>query len=89
MDFACRELVERVSELIDGELDADTRAHLEQHLLICPDCVEYVREVRQTIGWAAALADPPAPATEASSLDTKLLRAFRSWKGERRKGRGS
>ncbi len=34
----CQELVARLSDYIDGTLDATTRAGLEEHLASCHDC---------------------------------------------------
>ena len=69
----CREVVERVTNLLDGALDAADLVRLEQHLLVCPPCTLHVAHVRDAIRLTAetrASAPPPADAID----------AFRRWK---------
>jgi anti-sigma factor RsiW len=47
----------RLSEYVDGELPADTRAELERHLVACGDCRVAVSDLRRVRDLAAALAD--------------------------------
>ena len=75
-ELACQELVELVTEYIEGALPIDDRARLEAHLAECPRCREYVRQFAQTtrlIGRIAA-ADAVPPVSPA------LLTAFRAWR---------
>ena len=37
-DLACRELVELLTEFLEGALDEGTRTQVEQHLVLCPGC---------------------------------------------------
>jgi anti-sigma factor (TIGR02949 family) len=45
----CRELLDHVSDYIDGELEASICAELEAHLAACPNCRIMVDTVRKTI----------------------------------------
>lgn len=45
----CRELLGKLSEYIDGELEATLCAELETHLANCPNCRVMVDTVRKTI----------------------------------------
>jgi anti-sigma factor (TIGR02949 family) len=45
----CRELMDHVSDYIDGELEASICAELEAHLAGCPNCRIMVDTVRKTI----------------------------------------
>jgi anti-sigma factor RsiW len=38
MDMACRELVEIVTEYLEGVLDPATAAAVERHLAVCQHC---------------------------------------------------
>ena len=70
----CVELVELVTEWMEGGLDDDTRAYAEEHLVICPPCSAYVAQIRQAIKAMRGLdieAPPPAARDE-------LLQHFRS-----------
>ena len=74
--ITCQELVELVTEYLEGTLDADMRVRFEQHLAACDACREYLDQMRLTIRVTGRLSEdslPPA-ATEA------LLDAFRDWK---------
>lgn len=54
---------ERLSEYVDGELDASERAALEAHLAECRECREIAAELRRVTMRASALTDP-APSTD-------------------------
>jgi anti-sigma factor RsiW len=74
----CREMVELVTEWMEGALDADQRVAVEAHLAICPDCTAYLDQLRTTTTVASAL--DTADAFEPVPEDTKarLLAAFRT-----------
>lgn len=42
----CRELIEYLSEYIDGGLDPHTRARFDEHLAECEDCAAYLDSYR-------------------------------------------
>ncbi len=44
-----RQILNKVCEFIDGELDDETCAALQQHLAACPRCRIFVDSMRQTI----------------------------------------
>lgn len=72
----CKEVVENIGDLLDGELSGDDVIRIEQHLLVCPPCTLYVRQMRDTIAITAeAHAAEPAPL--AAAVD-----AFRRWKAK-------
>ena len=56
-DMSCRELVELITDYVDGALSAEDRTRFDAHLAICPSCVTYVEQTRQTI---ATLRPPSA-----------------------------
>ena len=61
----CREMTEFLLDYESGELPSDVRAHFEEHLRRCPECVCYMRSYQATVRAcheAAAPADlPPLP----------------------------
>ena len=75
-DLACRELVELLTEFLDGALDERTRTQVEQHLVLCPGCTEYLRQFRATIGATRKLAEQDLP----ERVKESLLDAFRHWR---------
>jgi predicted MFS family arabinose efflux permease len=48
-EFACKELVELVTDYLDGVLPPDRRNEFETHLADCDGCVEYVRQIGATV----------------------------------------
>jgi anti-sigma factor RsiW len=78
-DLECRELVELVTEYLEGALSPEERTRFELHLAICPGCAAYVRQLRDTLGAAGRLSEESLPV---ETRDT-LLRAFRDWKRRR------
>lgn len=72
----CKEVVEVVTDYIEGTMAAADRVRFEEHLKLCPYCVEYVEQIRSTISaLGKAPEEPPDPHTQA-----RLLDAFRDWK---------
>lgn len=68
-ELACRELVELVTDYLDGVLPSELQAEVRQHLDGCDGCTEYLRQIGLTI-QALRQADlqltrrPPASAPE-------------------------
>jgi anti-sigma factor RsiW len=47
--IACEEMVELVTEYLEGALGRRARRRFEAHLADCPDCTEYLAQLRATI----------------------------------------
>ena len=47
--MTCREFADFVIDYFDGQLDADARAQFDRHLTLCPDCVHYLQQYRDTV----------------------------------------
>jgi anti-sigma factor RsiW len=75
-DLACKELVEIVTDYLEGTLPELERARFDAHILTCSPCREYVEEMRTTLRLAGRLtAESISP-----SVRDELLRAFRRMK---------
>jgi len=75
----CREVVELITDYLEGRLPLEARTRLEQHLVFCDWCRVYLEQIRQTIRVAGAV-------TEESLSPEKreeLVRLFRDWKGKK------
>jgi len=48
-DLTCRELVELVTDYLEGALDSTTRRRVDEHLAGCPGCTAYLDEMRVTV----------------------------------------
>lgn len=76
--LSCKEIVEIVTDYIEGTMSADMRRRFDQHLSVCHPCVTYVEQMRQTI---ATLGRLPEESVSQAALDT-LLEQFRRWPRE-------
>lgn len=47
--MTCREFADFIAEYISGELDSNVRASFERHLAVCPNCVAYLSNYRDTV----------------------------------------
>jgi anti-sigma factor RsiW len=57
----CREFAEFIADYLSGELSPETRAQFERHLDVCPNCVAYLSNYRDTIALGRrAFADEDA-----------------------------
>ena len=66
--MTCRECAEFLADYLANELPNDVRAIFERHLSLCPNCVTYLDQYRDTIvacqrAFAAgtAVAEPEIP----------------------------
>ena len=75
-DLACNELVEIVTEYVEGALTPSERARVEAHLRNCPGCTAYVEQMRETIRLTGRLREDDIPADVRESL----LDAFRDFR---------
>jgi hypothetical protein len=70
----CVEFVESVTDWMEGALEDPARLVLEEHLVICPHCTEYLLQLRLA---EQVLADAPPPAAPPPAAREALLEAFR------------
>jgi predicted anti-sigma-YlaC factor YlaD len=77
--ISCRELVELVTDYLDGALTPEETKRMDEHLKLCAPCGAYVEQMRTTARLAAA-------ATAELDLRpdrTELLRAFTEFRRDR------
>lgn len=76
-DIDCRDLVELVTEYLEGTLDPELRTTIDEHLRLCADCNDYVEQMRITIRELGQL--PPETALNLPEpVRQQLLDAFRA-----------
>jgi len=76
-DLTCQELVELVTEYLDGALPPAEHARFEEHLGICEGCAHYLEQFRVT----TRLVGRTGEELETLPGVDRLLEAFRGWKG--------
>jgi anti-sigma factor RsiW len=74
--LSCQELVELVTDYIEGALAEEERLRFEDHISRCGACTIYVEQIRRTISLLGHLPDD-ALSPEA---ERELLEAFQGWK---------
>ena len=75
-DLPCQELVELVTDYLEGRLPEPERARFEAHLVLCEGCRTYLEQMRQTVRALGHLAEESIePAAK-----QRLLAAFRNWR---------
>ena len=75
-ELTCQELVELVTDYLEGSLPAAQRARFEEHLSKCTGCRNYLAQMQQTIKLAGTLSEESL--TPQARAD--LLGVFRNWK---------
>ena len=78
-DLTCQELVELVTEYLEGALNEHDRLDFERHLVWCSWCRDYLEQMRTTI----ELTGRPDRSEPEPRLQEQLLEAFRDWKRTR------
>jgi predicted anti-sigma-YlaC factor YlaD len=76
--MTCELFVELVTEYLEDTMDPDTRQRFEDHLALCPGCVIYLDQIRETVRQAGQLQSQDlSPAAR-----DHLLRAFDDWRAQ-------
>jgi anti-sigma factor RsiW len=74
--LSCQELVELVTDYLEGALSEEETARFESHIGLCDGCNVYLEQIRQTIEVTGSLSvDELSPEAVHALLD-----AFRSWR---------
>lgn len=55
--MTCREILDYLVDYLDGTLSPAQRALFEEHLAICPGCVDYLHSYHHTVKCARAAAN--------------------------------
>ncbi len=77
-ELTCQQLVELITDYVEGVLPPAERLQFEQHLAICSGCRTYLDQMQQVI-WALGRA---AGAELSPDERTLMLDLFRDWKRE-------
>jgi anti-sigma factor RsiW len=75
-ELTCAELVELVTDYLEGRLPDRERRRFDEHLTGCDGCTAYVEQMRTTIAVAGRVPAPELP----PELQERLLEAFRGWR---------
>ena len=71
--MTCQQVVEIITDYLEGALSESLREDLERHLMVCPGCAAYLDQMRGTIRLTGSLTADQVPIEMMSTL----LDAFR------------
>jgi anti-sigma factor RsiW len=75
-ELTCQEIVELVSDYIEGTMPPEERDRFQHHLSYCPGCITYVEQIRETIDATGSM---PREETLPAGLRAGLLAQFKDW----------
>ena len=73
--LTCHEVIEIITDYLEGALPADDRRRVEVHLANCDGCTTYLEQMRETIRLTGMLTEEQIPEDQKRDL----LEAFRTW----------
>ena len=73
--LTCHDVVEIISDYIEGALSPEDRRRVEEHLAVCEGCSTYLEQMRETIRLTGMLTEEQIPEEQRRDL----LAAFRTW----------
>jgi len=74
--MTCRQVVELMTEYLDGNMPVRDRARFEEHIAGCDGCRAYLAQIRMTRDMLGRSADEAIP----ESVERELIDAFRQWR---------
>ena len=77
-DLVCQQAIELLTDYLDGSLSRRQRVRLERHLRACPNCSNYLEQIRLTVRLTGAI----APEDLAPDAVHDLTQLYRRWRDE-------
>jgi anti-sigma factor RsiW len=77
--LACRQAVELVTDYLEGALPPAQRRRFEAHLARCPDCPEYLAQMRAIIALTGSI----TPDDLTPRMRGELITLYRRWLAEK------
>jgi anti-sigma factor RsiW len=73
--FSCQELVELVTDYLEGALSPGDLRRFDAHIAGCDACTEYLRQLRETIRVVGTI----TPDDLSPEAESELLAVFARW----------
>jgi anti-sigma factor RsiW len=61
-DVSCKSITDLIWRYVGGRLDTNLKLEFEEHLQICPDCVNFLKTYKKTMSLARSLRSDAMPA---------------------------
>lgn len=75
-EIPCQQVVELISDYLEGALPARDRRRLEHHLTGCPHCSAYLAQMRETLRLTGRL----VPEDLSPEMRHELSEVYRRWR---------
>ena len=75
-ELVCQQVVELVTDYLEGALSDTDRQRFERHLAGCPHCTEYLAQMRETISLSGRL----APEDLTPQMRDEFVDLYRRWR---------
>jgi predicted anti-sigma-YlaC factor YlaD len=74
-DLTCQELVELVSDYLEGALDEVTAQRFDQHLALCAGCQTYLEQLKESVSLMGEI----GVESMSEEMQATLMRLFRNF----------
>ncbi len=74
--LTCREIVQLMTEYLEGTMPTEERLRFERHVAICPACRGFLAQMRETLRLSGDVTEESI----SPEVRAELLAAFRDWK---------
>lgn len=79
--IVCQQAVELVTDYLEGSLSRSERRRFETHLAGCPNCTEYLEQMRVTIRLTGRV----TPEDLEPQMRDDLIDLYRQWRADPRR----
>ena len=79
LNLPCQELVEQLTDYLEGALPPERMRLLREHLALCDGCSTHLAQLRQ----AVAVIEQTPPETPSSEHEARVDALFREWAADR------
>ena len=77
-NFTCREIVELITDYLEGSFTLSQRLRFQMHIGLCFACRSYLCQMKYTVATLRQLPSEPVP----TQVKEALMKRFRTWKQE-------
>jgi anti-sigma factor RsiW len=77
-EIPCQQVVELISDYLEGALPGRERRRLEYHLAGCPHCSAYLAQMRETLRLTGRL----VPEDLSPEMQREFSEVYRKWRAE-------
>jgi RNA polymerase sigma-70 factor (ECF subfamily) len=74
----CKEIFEKLSDYMDGELPTDLCERIDDHMADCPPCQAFLESLRRTVRLVERVDAPAMP----EEIRASVREAYERYKGE-------